>query len=273
MSKTTQDFPDFFKDWSLEWLDPKSLHTDGYQRGVKPSIINIISTNPKAERFQALSVLRRRGKKDYLVDGLQRNSWAKESGIPLVPCVVFTSKGEKHEAQTFGGINDRKPLTATQRFYANLVSGERNAIGLNVILKQRGFSISKGGIAEWPQLRPVAALLTGYKNQGPQAIADFLDILVNVFDCEESSIQKAASGDRFIRIMLAFFKMYPKASANMDRVEKAVRDMDIKKLLSIQIPYDADKMLYTAGYFAEYHYNKGLAKNSKKRLVTIPMQS
>lgn len=92
-----------------------------YQRAV----VSVFSINTMAKNFSWLAfgniiVMQRANGEFYVVDGQQRLEVARKRGdIESIPCLVFQSEGQAHEAKAFASINTgRIKVKATDKFRA-----------------------------------------------------------------------------------------------------------------------------------------------------------
>ena len=133
----------------LKHLPVESLLIDhSYQRGQASNEHTLyIARNFTWAHFGALTVMQRENGKYYVVDGQQRLLAAKKrSDIRALPCRVFRSLGQQHEAAAFLRINTgNKIVSAIDKFRAALEAGEQPHVDIDAWLKSVMLHVGNNG--------------------------------------------------------------------------------------------------------------------------------
>lgn len=124
------------------------LICENYQRRVV-SEANTLAIAKDFDRaaFGVLIVMRRKYGQMFVVDGQQRLSAVKRRGdMSHVPCLVFESKGQEHEARAFVALNiNRKRVTAVERFRAAVAAGVQPESEISDFLASIGIRVTEDG--------------------------------------------------------------------------------------------------------------------------------
>jgi hypothetical protein len=93
--------------------------------------------------FNSLVVMERKNGQMYVVDGFQRLSAVRRRGdIFSVPCRVFHSEGQEHEARAFYALNvNRRPVNSYAKFRAAVAGGEHPHVGISEWLATQGLKV------------------------------------------------------------------------------------------------------------------------------------
>lgn len=135
-----------------KWLEPgqkgelrvihKSLLSvdDSYQRSPRESKVHAILHGFSWPAFGALTVAQRPSGSLVIIDGQHRWMAAmKHSEIADVPVVIFKMSSASDEASEFINSNTlRKPVTALEKFKAQIESGDRVAIDVKALVEAHG---------------------------------------------------------------------------------------------------------------------------------------
>jgi hypothetical protein len=129
------------------WIDKKVLQVDrSYQRAEEYKKSIRMAADWKWESCGAISVMRR-DCSFFVVDGQNRTlaAW-RRSDIASLPCMVFESRGIKHEASAFIDMNtNRKPVSAYTKFKAKIIAGDETACAINAALVANGLTLKPNG--------------------------------------------------------------------------------------------------------------------------------
>jgi len=133
----------------LEMVNVGSLNVDhNYQRGVVSEVNTlVIARDFRWDAFGTLVVMRRKDGSMWVVDGQQRLSAVMRRGdIDEVPCIVFHSDGQEHEAQAFVSLNiARRPVSAIDKFRARVVAGQNPESDIATWLRSIGKYVATDG--------------------------------------------------------------------------------------------------------------------------------
>lgn len=111
-----------------------------------------------------------------VVDGQHRVAAAKKiPSIKTLPCLFFGIKSMETAAKSFLEINtSRRQLLSLEKFKAQIVAKEPNAVFLESELSKRGLRASSGGI------KGIGVMLS-FVAQDKKSIPDFLDIISELY--------------------------------------------------------------------------------------------
>lgn len=158
----------------FERLPESALGIDrSYQRGVKGSVVKKIRSGFTWDAFGAVRVARRRDNSNWVVDGQQRLTAARELGVNVVPCLVSPSSGPQEEAELFSRLNgDRGTVTRDDRFRADLCAGDEFALEVAKAVSRGGGKLLPGGPSSrytFTKCTPFVTLAKG-KGGGPDLV-------------------------------------------------------------------------------------------------------
>jgi hypothetical protein len=144
------------------WLPVGILEVDeAYQRKASENKVLAIAASWSWVACGAILVARR-GDRYYVMDGDHRVLGARRrDDIDKLPCMVFETTDVKEEAAGFLRANTfRKPVTALEKFRAEIAVGDPTAIFVEELLQGSGYEVSPyfGGSSSGRLLRCVAAL-------------------------------------------------------------------------------------------------------------------
>jgi hypothetical protein len=142
-------------DWALPGdtgrychLSPDDLRVDGLYQRPEVSERNTLSIAREFDwtSFGVLIVMQRSDGSMWIVDGQQRWLAAKRRGdIETVPCIVFRSDGQEHEAKAFFSVNTkRKFVSSIAKFNANAIANESPERQIAEWLQWNGLHIGDG---------------------------------------------------------------------------------------------------------------------------------
>lgn len=188
-------------------IDVEQLNiSDAYQRTIVPARVNRIAKNLDQDAFGSLTVGERRDGSYWVVDGMQRLTAARKLGIGMVPCDVFSSEGQEHEARVFRLKNrERTNVSACALFRAQLTEGDSQSLAIASVVKQAGLKLALASEGNhYPYVRAVKALERSFQRVGPDGLADALSMLIEAWPGEDGVLQ----GD-MIEGMAWFIKKHP----------------------------------------------------------------
>jgi hypothetical protein len=166
--------------------------SDAYQRTIVSARVNRIAKNLDQDAFGSLTVGQRRDGSHYVVDGMQRLTAARKLGIAMVPCDVFQSDGQEHEARVFRLKNrERTNVSALALFNAQLTEGDPQTIEIAAVVKRAGLKLrlrDEGGQG-WPYIKAVKALERSFQRIGPDGLQAALAILSEAWPGEDGALQ------------------------------------------------------------------------------------
>lgn len=166
--------------------------SDSYQRTIVPSRVNRIAKNLDQDAFGSLTVGHRRDGSYWVVDGMQRLTAARKLGIAMVPCDVFESEGQEHEARVFRLKNrERTNVSALALFNAQMTEGDPQTLEIAAVVKRAGFKLrlrDEGGQG-WPYIKAVKALERSFQRVGADGLQCALAILSEAWPGEDGALQ------------------------------------------------------------------------------------
>ena len=165
--------------------------SDAYQRTIVPARVNRIAKNLDQDAFGSLTVGQRRDGTHWVVDGMQRLTAARKLGISMVPCDVFDSEGQEHEARVFRLKNkERTNVTACALFRAQLVEGDAQTVEIARIVQEAGLSLRfETGHPGWPFVKAVVSLERAYRKVGKDGLSAVLSIITSAWFGESDALR------------------------------------------------------------------------------------
>ena len=165
--------------------------SDSYQRTIVPARVNRIAKNLDQDAFGSLTVGQRDDGTYWVVDGMQRLTAARKLSIAMVPCDVFQSEGQEHEARVFRLKNrERTNVTACALFRAQLVEGDPQTVEINQIIEDAGFRLRfDAGWSGWPNVKAVVALESAFRRVGADGLRLVLDIISKAWHGESDALR------------------------------------------------------------------------------------
>lgn len=126
--------------------------------------------------YDPIRVADRNGDGKHVVDGGRRVRNARLFEIAELPAFIVDSRGPVDEAKGFtAAASSRKPLQARDRYKANVVAGDAQAVALYDVLVKHGLRIGPG--KDWPTVRVVTGLL----RSAPEAVDFALGIVTELW--------------------------------------------------------------------------------------------
>ena len=144
---------------SFEVLPLSDMWIASYQRPLEKFVEQIVKRfNPALLGVLTVSERPRRGKKYAVIDGQTRREAMKRLGLEKAPCLVFYNLGEEQEAVLFSEQRHRKTITPYQRFRADLVARDHQAMTIKrMVEEEEGFRISDNG-SDWADIKAIRVL-------------------------------------------------------------------------------------------------------------------
>lgn len=181
--------------------------SDAYQRTIVPARVNRIAKNLDQDAFGSLTVGQRRDGSYWVVDGMQRLTAARKLSIGMVPCDVFQSEGQEHEARVFRLKNrERTNVSAIALFNAQMTEGDPQTLEIAAVVKRAGLKLrlrDEGGQG-FPYIKAVKALERSFQRVGADGLLSALAILTEAWPGEDGALQ----GD-MIEGVCWFIKKHP----------------------------------------------------------------
>ncbi len=180
--------------------------SDSYQRTIVPGRVNRIAKNLDQDAFGSLTVGQRRDGTYWVVDGMQRLTAARKLGIVMVPCDVFQSEGQEHEARVFRLKNrERTNVSSVALFRAQLTEGDEQTLAIADAVKKSGFKLGLDNHStKWPYIRAVKALERSFQRVDGSGLILALSVLADAWPGEDGALQ----GD-MIEGVCWFIKKHP----------------------------------------------------------------
>lgn len=165
--------------------------SDAYQRTIVPARVNRIAKNLDQDAFGSLTVGQRRDGSYWVVDGMQRLTAARKLGIGMVPCDVFESDGQEHEARVFRLKNrERTNVSSVALFRAQLTEGDEQSLEIDRVIRNAGLKLAlKEESSGWPYVKAVKALERSFQRVGSDGIARALAIIIEAWPGETNALQ------------------------------------------------------------------------------------
>jgi hypothetical protein len=165
--------------------------SDAYQRTIVPGRVSRIAKNLDQDAFGSLTVGQRKDGSHWVVDGMQRLTAARKLGIAMVPCDVFDSEGQEHEARVFRLKNrERTNVSSISLFRAQLTEGDEQSLAIADVVRRAGFKLAlREESAKWPYIRAVKALERSFLRVGGEGLASAFSILNEAWPGEDGALQ------------------------------------------------------------------------------------
>lgn len=235
--------------------------SDAYQRTIVPARVNRIAKDLDQDAFGSLTVGQRSDDSYWVVDGMQRLTAAKKIGIGMVPCDVFQSEGQEHEARVFRLKNrERTNVSACALFKAQLTEGDEQSLAIARVVKEAGLKLAlRDEEGRYPYIKAVKALERSYQRVGGDGLAVALGILVDAWSGEPGSLQgdlieglcwfmkKTPGFDRSRLITRLSKKSVTSVVRAADANLKLGRDRDSSSYGRSLATYDAILLIYNKG--------------------------
>jgi hypothetical protein len=174
--------------------------TDGrYQRPVEDKRVERMVRNFDAKQLGTVELSKRDDGSFAIIDGQHRIAALKALGRKQVPAIVHEGLGAQGEGELFVAINmGRKQLRPAERFFAQVFSGEEDAVAISNAVTGAGFSIAKFG-TESSKNNPtsfncIAALEQSHRMLGddmPVMLQALRDTWYNIAGSTEAPIVRA----------------------------------------------------------------------------------
>jgi hypothetical protein len=209
--------------------------SDAYQRTIITARVNRIAKNLDQDAFGSLTVGQRRDGSYWVVDGMQRLTAARKLDIAMVPCDVFDSDGQEHEARVFRLKNrERTNVSAVSLFRAQMTEGDEQTLSIAAVVKDAGLKLAlREEAARWPYIRAVKALERSFQRVGGEGLRKAFALLDQAWTGEDGSVQ----GD-MIEGMCYFIKKHPDYDA-----KRLVSRLSKKSVTSVLRAADANLKL------------------------------
>jgi hypothetical protein len=233
-----------------------------YQRATNaPQVAGMVENFDEA-KLGILTVSERNGKYG-VIDGAHRARALRLLGYTHAPCLVLSGLTYQQEADYYRRQNqDKRLLSPGDLFKGGMAAGDEHCIRINSIVRANGFRLGSG-CRNFYELASVRTLQTIAEDYGYDVLDSELRLIANTW----AGIPKASQRECLLGVA-EFVSRY--GTANF-----AARMQD--KFGVIWYSYsEAMRARGTTGTSASRkklcrimveHYNKGIAKNSKKRLV------
>jgi hypothetical protein len=234
---------------------------DSYQRTLVPARVNRIAKNLDQDAFGSLTVGQRRDGSYWVVDGMQRLTAARKLGIGMVPCDVFQSDGQEHEARVFRLKNrERTNVSACALFRAQLTEGDEQTIAIAAVVKDAGLKLAlRDEGSHYPYIKAVKALEHSYARVGGDGLRNALSIIIEAWPGENGSLagdmiegmcwflKKHSSFDRERLVSRLSKKSVSSVVRAADANLKLGRDRDSSSYGRSMATYDAISLIYHKG--------------------------
>lgn len=165
--------------------------SDAYQRTIVPARVNRIAKSLDQDAFGSLTVGMREDGTYWVVDGMQRLTAARKVGIGMVPCDIFRSDGQQHEARVFRLKNkERTNVSAVALFKAQMTEGDEQTLAIVNAVRTAGLRLAlNNNDSAWPYIRAVKALERSFQRVGAEGIVTALGILSEAWPGEDGALQ------------------------------------------------------------------------------------
>jgi len=144
-------YPPLGDEGEFRWIDKNLLLIDDRAQRtlIREDIVKEIKNNLRWDCFQVMTVLERKSGKLLVAEGQHRKLGVTDrDDITVVPCLVFKSKGLKHEAEVFNAINSKKTRSSPRPFdtlKVDVVREDPIALQVNEVMQWMGAVIVRQG--------------------------------------------------------------------------------------------------------------------------------
>lgn len=164
----------------LKWTRVDQLWIDvSYQRTMRLDHVLNIALEFSWEKFQALSVMRRKGSNRLIVtDGQHKAIAAFLNRIEEVPCLIYDSTGVTDEAEQFYGINnDRRAVPLVVKHRNAVLLGHRDSLELQDLVDRSGLILTEGRPVKASEYNNLSALRLAYRKTGEEFTLKAVDLI------------------------------------------------------------------------------------------------
>ena len=235
--------------------------SDAYQRTIVTGRVNRIVKNLDQDAFGSLTVGERSDGSFWVVDGMQRLTAARKLGIVMVPCDVFESEGQEHEARVFRLKNkERTNVSSMALFKAQLTEGDEQTLAIAAVVKQAGLKLGlQDNSTRWPYIRAVKALERSFQRVQTEGMLTALEILCEAWPGEDGALQgemiegmcwfikKRAEFNKKRLIDRLSKKSITSVLRAADANHKLAKDRDSSSYGRSMATYDAIDLIYSKG--------------------------
>jgi hypothetical protein len=138
-----------------------------------------------------------------VVDGQTRRAGALKAGVDQLPALVYEGMTRAQEASLFALLQrKRRNMMTHERFKAALVAGEAEAVGIDKIVRQLGYTVDRRG--EGKTIQATAALEAVYR-WDPQLLTRVVRILDTAWGANATH-RNDAFGAEIIRGLARFIR-------------------------------------------------------------------
>lgn len=184
---------------TFKFINKNVLNVDkSYQRPPSETTANFYAKNWNWTAVNVLVVGQRSDGSYWVVDGQHRLFAAmKRADITELPCSVFQSDGSKEEASLFVKLNTaRRTANVLERFHADIVCENKDALAIRDLVEKHGFRICYGG-----KIMSISCIAKVYEYYNNGAGMDILDKTFAIMEplCKHENMNKSVfSGVAYI---------------------------------------------------------------------------
>jgi hypothetical protein len=249
---------------TIKTLPVGELLTGGYQRPTNTAQVDKIVAGFDEAKLGMLVVSERDGK-HHLLDGAHRTAALRKIGYTHAKCIVLTGLTYQDEAEYFRTQNQNsRPLTKYNLFKAGLESRDEMCVKIDEITRANGFEVGMS-TRYFNNISAIFALTTRCSVYGYETLNDMLVLLRATWEGINNVTRR-----EFLVGTAEFVHRFGKADFAERMKFKSIAEIwqDYLAETSRSNRSSADPSMRRA--FCRVlvrHYNKGLASNSKKRLI------
>jgi hypothetical protein len=218
----------------------------------------------KPESFGTLVIGKRRDGGFWCVDGMHRLEAAKQLKMKTVPCSIFGSSGEHHEAQVFVDLNcERTSVNQVDIFRAALCQGEPDTVAIQKLLEDRNLVVASSTGKN--NIKAAAALRAIYKKGNLHDVLDCC-LVVQHLDIETRKFAFSNTMLHTLAEVLDISNWSEETPVDIDRVKAILSHITYQEWRTIENASAGSsgfRGLKMARYFIEYFYNKRLTTKNR----------
>jgi len=242
---------------ALADIEPDS----GYQRPTNAAQVQNIVRNFNEAKLGTLTVSNRGGRY-YLIDGAHRSRALRKLGYTHAPCLVLTGLTYQQEADLFRSQSQNvRLLRPGDLFKAGLAAGDGQCLKIDSIVRANGFQIG-GDSKNFYKIAAFHTLFSITEDYGYEVLDDTLFLIAGTWN----GIPKASQSESLLGVA-EFVHRYGIADFEGRLREKfSVIWYDYTEAMRVRGSIGSGPSRKKFCQTLVEHYNRGLARNSKKRL-------
>jgi len=149
----------------------------GYQRALGKSQVNKFVANFDPLALMVIAVSERADESLVVIDGQTRVAACLEAGADKISARIFMGLERAREADLFLKLNDRRFVTALDKWAARHIVGQEQCLIITDVLKTHGLRVPKSPNTGQRSILCVAALDDVYEQSGAIGLGQMIEVL------------------------------------------------------------------------------------------------